>query len=84
MPDIESELSIRRRIGQCEQDMKRAAERSTDALTNFRRATILADTPAQIDLDLVEAAMQDLKAARVAFLAAIKEKRELESRLGVA
>ncbi|MGO8702708.1 MAG: hypothetical protein ACLQVA_02735 [Candidatus Brocadiia bacterium] len=82
MADIATQLEIRRQISACEADMKRATERAADAVRHVSRATVLFNSPADIDLDLVEAAVADVRDARQAYVAALKKKQELRAVLG--
>jgi len=82
MPDIQTQLEIRRQISACEQDMKRATERAADAVRNISRATVLFNSPMEINLDLVEAAVGDIRDARQAFITALKKRNELKVTLG--
>jgi len=77
MSDIATQLEIRRQISACESDMRRATERAADAVRHISRATVLFNSPVDIDLDVVEAAAADIRDARQAYLAALKKKNEL-------
>ena len=82
MNDITTQLEIRRQIGACETDMKRATDRAADAVRHISRATVLFNSPMDIDLNVVEGAVADVRDARQAYVAALKRKQELKSSLG--
>jgi ABC-type transport system involved in Fe-S cluster assembly fused permease/ATPase subunit len=82
MPDIATQLEIRRRITECEHDMRRATERATDACKTISRAIVLFNTPLDIDLDIVNAAVADIREARFAYTAAMKKRSDLRDLLG--
>jgi hypothetical protein len=82
MSDIATQLEIRRLISLCEGDMRRATERASEAARQVSRAIVLFTTPMDIDLDVVNAALSDLREARQAFAAALKRKQELKAELG--
>ena len=82
MADIVTQLEIRRQISGCETDMRRATERATDAVRAISRATVLFQSPVEINLDVVEGAVGDIRDARHAYLAALKKKQELKATLG--
>jgi len=80
--DIAMQLEIRRQISACDTDMKRATERAADAVRHVSRATVLFNSPMDIDLDVVEAAVADVRDARQAYISALKKKQELRATLG--
>ena len=82
MNDIATQLEIRRQISACETDLRRATEKAADAVRHISRATVLFNTPMDIALDVVEAAIADVRDARRAFQAALKRKQELKAALG--
>ena len=82
MSDIQAELAVRKRIGQLEQDMRRADQRATDACTEVRRAITAGENVAALDLDAVDAALVDLRVAKSQYQAAAKEAAELRRALG--
>jgi hypothetical protein len=82
MSDIATQLEIRRQISACEADMKRATEKAADAVRHISRATVLFNSPTEIDLDVVSAAVADIRDARAAYQASLKRKNELRAQLG--
>ena len=82
MSDIMTQLEIRRQISACDADMRRATEKAADAVRHISRATVLFNSPMDIDLDIVEAAVADVRDARQAYSAALKRKQELKAALG--
>ena len=82
MNDITTRLEIRRQVSACEADMKRATDRAADAVRHISRATVLFSSPMEIDLDVVSAAVADIRDARSAYQAALKRKNELRAQLG--
>ncbi len=62
--------------------MRRATDRAADAVRHISRATVLFNSPMEIDLDLVTAAVADIRDARQAYVAALRKKQELKSSLG--
>jgi hypothetical protein len=82
MVDIATQLEIRRQISACETDMKRATDRAADAVRHISRATVLFNSPMEIDLDIVNAAVADIRDARQAYVAALRKKQELRAHLG--
>ena len=82
MNDIATQLEIRRQISACEADMKRATDRAADAVRHVSRATVLFNSPMDIDLDVVSAAAADIRDARAAYQAALKRRNELRAQLG--
>ena len=82
MPDVQTIIAIRQKIEYLEHDMRRAETRVNNAITELRRATMTVDRPSQIDLSVVEAAVQDLKEARDAWCGTAREKKQLEIELG--
>jgi coenzyme F420-reducing hydrogenase gamma subunit len=82
MNDIATQLEIRRQISACETDLRRATEKAADAVRHISRATVLFHSPMEIDLDIVEGAVADIRDARQAYLAALRKKQELRAALG--
>jgi len=82
MADIQTQLDLRRQVSACEADMKRATDRAADAVRHISRATVLFNSPMDIDLDVVEAAVGDVRDARQAYVAALRKKQELKASLG--
>jgi hypothetical protein len=80
--DIVTQLEIRRQISACDVDLRRATEKAADAVRHISRATVLFNSPMDIDLDVVEAAMGDIRDARQAYAAALRKKQELKAALG--
>jgi len=82
MPDIQTQLEIRRQITACEIDMRRATGKAGDAVRHISRSTVIFKSPLDIGLDIVEAAVADIRDARQAYSAALKRKQELKAALG--
>jgi hypothetical protein len=82
MTDIVTQLEIRRQISACDVDMRRATEKAADAVRHISRATALFNSPMDIDLDIVGAAIGDIRDARRAYQMALKKKQELRAVLG--
>jgi uncharacterized membrane-anchored protein len=82
MNDIATQLEMRRQISGCEADMKRATERAADAVRHISRATVLFHSPMDVDLEVVSAALGDIREARAAYQAALKRKGDLRAQLG--
>ena len=82
MDDIAAQLEIRRQISACETDMRRATEKAADAVRHISRATVLFYSPMDIGLDVVVAAVADIREARLAHQAALRKKQELKAALG--
>jgi hypothetical protein len=80
--DIATQLEIRRQISACETDMRRATEKAADAVRHVSRATVLFNSPMDIDPDVVEAGVADVRDARQAYCAALRKKQELKAALG--
>ena len=82
MNDIATQLEIRRQITACEIDMRRATEKAGDAVRHISRSTVIFNSPLDIGLDIVEAAVADIRDARQAYSAALRKKQELKAALG--
>jgi hypothetical protein len=77
-----TQLEIRRQISACDADMRRATEKAADAVRHISRATVLFNSPMDIDLDIVEAAVADVRDARQAYSASLRRKQEFRAVLG--
>ena len=82
MTDIQTQLEIRRQITNCELDMGRATDKAKEAVRQISRATVLFNTPVDIDLNIVDACVGDIRDARHAYQAALKKRQELKATLG--
>ena len=82
MTDIATQLEIRRQISACEADMRRATERAADAVRHISRATVMFNSPMDIDLDMVEAARGRHPRRAAGVVAALRKKQELKAALG--
>jgi hypothetical protein len=82
MTDLAMQIKVRARITQLEQDMGRQTQAAQDAATALRRCVNTFETPAEIDLEAIEAATVDLRLAQSKFRALVRERNELKAQVG--
>lgn len=82
MTDIATRVEIGRQIAAAEADMRRATDRATEIARTMSRAIVLFASPLDIDLDVLNAGIADLRDARAMYSAAAKRRHDLRELLG--
>ena len=76
-------LTLRGRLAQVQELLRREEDRVRNAVEALRRAIILYSTPEEISMGAVDAARDDLDEARDAWIRLRDEQNSLKSRLGM-